>query len=113
MVLSSSIKAPAPQLDYVLDPFGNQLDLVEYASQAFEASAPVKILIGRVTPIVREPVGRLPSGRIVTPLGDTAMALDPIGGQGANNGNKMARNLVESIIARKDLPFNAQWMTET
>jgi len=41
------------------------------------------------------------------------MALDPIGGQGANNGNKMVRNLVESIIARKDLPFDAQWMTDT
>jgi hypothetical protein len=27
----------------VLDPFGNQLELVEYATQAFEASAPVKI----------------------------------------------------------------------
>jgi hypothetical protein len=78
-----------------------------------ELADPNGWLIGRVTPIVREPVGRLPSGRIVTPLGDTAMALDPIGGQGANNGNKMARNLVESIIARKDLPFNAQWMTET
>jgi Styrene monooxygenase A putative substrate binding domain len=70
-------------------------------------------LIGRVTPTVRKPVGRLPSGRVVTPLGDTAMSLDPIGGQGANNGNKMARNLVEAIIARKDLPFDAQWMTET
>jgi hypothetical protein len=78
-----------------------------------ELADPNGWLIGRVTPIVREPVGRLPSGRIVTPLGDTAMALDPSGGQGANNGNKMARNLVESIIARKDLPFNAQWMTET
>ena len=41
------------------------------------------------------------------------MALDPVGGQGANNGNKMARNLVESIIARKDQPFDAAWMTET
>jgi Styrene monooxygenase A putative substrate binding domain len=78
-----------------------------------ELADPNGWLIGRVTPIVREPVGRLPSGRIVTPLGDTSMALDPIGGQGANNGNKMARNLVESIIARKDLPFDAQWMTET
>jgi hypothetical protein len=70
-------------------------------------------LVGRVTPVVRNPVGRLPSGRIVTPLGDTAMALDPIGGQGANNGNKMARNLVESIIARGDRPFDEAWMTET
>ena len=70
-------------------------------------------LVGRFAPTVRKPVGRLPSGRIVTPLGDTAMALDPVGGQGANNGNKMARNLVESIIARKDRPFDAAWMTET
>jgi catechol 2,3-dioxygenase-like lactoylglutathione lyase family enzyme len=31
------------RVNYVLDPFGNQLELVEYASQAFEALAPVKI----------------------------------------------------------------------
>jgi hypothetical protein len=78
-----------------------------------ELADPYGWLVGRVAPTVRKPVGRLPSGRIVTPLGDTSMALDPIGGQGANNGNKMTRNLVESIIARKDLPFDAQWMTET
>lgn len=70
-------------------------------------------LVGRLTPTVRKPVGCLPSGRVVTPLGDTAMALDPIGGQGANNGNKMAKNLVESIVARKDRPFDEAWMTET
>jgi hypothetical protein len=31
-------------------------------------------LVGRLAPTVRKPIGRLPSGRIVTPLGDTAMA---------------------------------------
>jgi hypothetical protein len=30
-------------VNYVLDPFGNQLELVEYTTQAFEAAAPVKI----------------------------------------------------------------------
>jgi hypothetical protein len=78
-----------------------------------ELADPNGWLVGRFAPTVRKPVGRLPSGRIVTPLGDTAMQLDPIGGQGANNGNKMARNLVESIVARQDRPFDAQWMTET
>ncbi|WP_437968399.1 styrene monooxygenase/indole monooxygenase family protein [Sorangium sp. So ce260] len=68
---------------------------------------------GRVVPAVRKPVGRLPSGRIVTPLGDTAMSLDPIGGQGANSGNKMARNLVECIVQHGDGPFDADWMTRT
>jgi catechol 2,3-dioxygenase-like lactoylglutathione lyase family enzyme len=31
------------RVNYVLDPFGNQLELVEYTTQAFEATAPVKI----------------------------------------------------------------------
>jgi catechol 2,3-dioxygenase-like lactoylglutathione lyase family enzyme len=31
------------RVNYVLDPFGNQLELVEYTTQAFEAAAPVKI----------------------------------------------------------------------
>ncbi|QRN99188.1 oxidoreductase [Archangium violaceum] len=70
-------------------------------------------LVGKFAPTVRKPVGRLPSGRLVMPLGDTAMSLDPIGGQGANNGNKMARNLVDCIIAHQDRPFDADWMTDT
>ncbi len=78
-----------------------------------ELSDPLGWLVGKFTPTVRKPVGRLPSGRIVTCLGDTAMSLDPIGGQGANNGNKMARNLVECVLAHGDRPFDAQWMTAT
>ncbi len=70
-------------------------------------------LVGKFAPTVRKPVGRLPSGRVVTCVGDTAMALDPIGGQGANNGNKMVRNLVECVVAHGGRPFDAQWMTET
>ncbi|MEZ5670498.1 MAG: VOC family protein [Alphaproteobacteria bacterium] len=31
------------KVNYVLDPWGNQLELVEYERQAFEADAPVKI----------------------------------------------------------------------
>jgi hypothetical protein len=69
--------------------------------------------VGKFAPTVRKPVGVLPSGRIVAAVGDTAMALDPIGGQGANNGNKMVRNLVESVAAHGDQPFDAQWMTDT
>jgi hypothetical protein len=69
--------------------------------------------VGKFAPTVRKAVGRLPSGRLVTPLGDTSMSLDPIGGQGANTGNKMARNLVESIVARGEQPFDEAWMTAT
>jgi hypothetical protein len=70
-------------------------------------------LVGRVTPTVRRPVARLPSGRLVTGVGDTLMLMDPIAGQGANNGTKMARHFVERVVARGDLPFDEAWMTET
>ena len=55
----------------------------------------------------------LPSGRAVMSLGDTAHSLDPIGGQGANNGNKMARNLVECVAERGEGPFDDGWMVAT
>jgi 2-polyprenyl-6-methoxyphenol hydroxylase-like FAD-dependent oxidoreductase len=70
-------------------------------------------LIGGVTPTVREPVGRLPSGRVVMPIGDTAMSLDPIAGQGANLGNKLVRHVVAAIAAAPDARFDAGWMTQT
>jgi 2-polyprenyl-6-methoxyphenol hydroxylase-like FAD-dependent oxidoreductase len=74
---------------------------------------PLGWLTGRIAPTVRKPVGVLPSGRVVTPLGDTAISYDPIAAQGANSGVKQARHLVESIVARGDRPFDEQWMTET
>jgi 2-polyprenyl-6-methoxyphenol hydroxylase-like FAD-dependent oxidoreductase len=70
-------------------------------------------LVGAFTPEVRQVVGTLPSGRNVMALGDTAQSLDPIGGQGANNGNKMTRTFVEAIAARGDRPFDADWMRQT
>lgn len=70
-------------------------------------------LVGALTPTVRSPVGKLPSGRVVTGVGDTLTTLDPIAGQGANNGYRMARNLVQSIVRRGDADFDAAWMSET
>ena len=67
-------------------------------------------LVGALTPEVRKVVGTLPSGRHVMALGDTAQSLDPIGGQGANNGNKMARVFVDSIVERGERPFDTKWM---
>lgn len=71
-------------------------------------------LMGAVTPTVREPVGRLASGRAVMPLGDTAISMDPIAGQGANLGNKAAHHIVDAIAATPpDTAFDAAWMTAT
>jgi 2-polyprenyl-6-methoxyphenol hydroxylase-like FAD-dependent oxidoreductase len=78
-----------------------------------ELADPDGWLVGGVTPTVREPVGRLPSGRAVMPLGDTAIALDPIGGQGANLGNKLAHHIVAAVAAAPSATFDADWMTRT
>ncbi len=85
---------------------------VEWAAD-IELADPDGWLVGSVTPTVREPVGRLPSGRVVMPLGDTAISLDPIGGQGANLGNKLAHHLVGAVAAGPDATFDAGWMTRT
>jgi 2-polyprenyl-6-methoxyphenol hydroxylase-like FAD-dependent oxidoreductase len=82
-------------------------------AEPFTLADPNGWLVGAITPTVRDPVGKLPSGRLVTGVGDTLMALDPIGGQGANNGTRMARHLVQAVNARGDRPFDAAWMTET
>lgn len=70
-------------------------------------------LVGAFTPEVRQVVGTLPSGANVMAVGDTAHALDPIAGQGANNGNKMARTVVSAIADQVDGPFDADWMRAT
>jgi 2-polyprenyl-6-methoxyphenol hydroxylase-like FAD-dependent oxidoreductase len=82
-------------------------------SADIELADPEGWLIGGVTPTVREPVGRLASGRVVMPLGDTAISLDPITGQGANLGNKLVRHVVAAIAAAPDARFDAGWMTRT
>lgn len=70
-------------------------------------------LTGRIAPTVRKPFATLPSGRIVAALGDTAISYDPVAAQGANSGVKQARHLVDSIVARGDRDFDAQWLSDT
>ncbi|HYF65335.1 MAG TPA: styrene monooxygenase/indole monooxygenase family protein [Herpetosiphonaceae bacterium] len=70
-------------------------------------------LIGEITPTVRHPVGRLPSGRVVTFVGDAGMAFDPIGAQGANTGIKMARHITQAVARHGSAPFDAPWMQAT
>ena len=67
-------------------------------------------IVGEVLPSVRGPVARLPSGRSVLALGDTAVSMDPCAGQGANNGARMVRSYAESIDARGDQSYDEEWM---
>lgn len=77
---------------------------------SMELADPLGWLVGAVTPAVRNPVARLDSGNVVMALGDTAISYDPIAAQGANNGIKQARQLVEDVLDNEKRPFNASWM---
>jgi flavin reductase (DIM6/NTAB) family NADH-FMN oxidoreductase RutF len=71
------------------------------------------VLTGRVTPVVRKPVGALPSGRAVLGMADAVVLNDPITGQGSNNAARCAEIYLESILERGDKPADAQWMQHT
>jgi len=68
-------------------------------------------LTGAFPPTVRAPFGKLPSGALVIPVGDTSIAFDPIGGHGGNNASHHARFLADEIAARNILPFDESWAT--
>ncbi len=70
-------------------------------------------LAGGYTPVVRHPVGRLPSGGAVLGMADVVVANDPITGQGSNNASKCAASYLDSILERGDEPFDARWMEDT
>jgi 2-polyprenyl-6-methoxyphenol hydroxylase-like FAD-dependent oxidoreductase len=70
-------------------------------------------LTGAITPTVRNPVRMTASGRPIVPLGDAYMSFDPLGAQGANVGNRLAKVLVEGIEARAGEPFDAAWIRRT
>jgi hypothetical protein len=70
-------------------------------------------LAGGYTPVVRRPVGELPSGHPVLGMADVVVANDPITGQGSNNASKCAASYLDSVLARGAAPFDRDWMRET
>jgi hypothetical protein len=50
---------------------------------------------------------------VVTFVGDAGMSFDPIGAQGANNGNKMARHMTQAVSAHGSRPFDEEWIRST
>jgi hypothetical protein len=80
---------------------------------AMKLADPLGWLVGKVVPIVRQPIATLPSGRVLAALGDTVISHDPIAAQGANGGMKQARHLVRKIADRGSMPFDQEWVVST
>jgi flavin reductase (DIM6/NTAB) family NADH-FMN oxidoreductase RutF/2-polyprenyl-6-methoxyphenol hydroxylase-like FAD-dependent oxidoreductase len=70
------------------------------------------VLRGAITPVVRRPVGALPSGAHVLGMADVVVLNDPLTSQGSNNAIKSASFYLEAITAH-DGDFDAGWMQRT
>lgn len=70
---------------------------------------PKSWLSGAVTPTVRRAVGRTSSGRPVLAIGDTAIAVDPVAGQGAQNALVQVVELVAAAAAHQG-PFDEEFL---
>jgi hypothetical protein len=70
-------------------------------------------LSGRYAPVVRYPVGQLPSGGIALGMADVVVANDPITGQGSNNASKCAATYLKAILDHGDRPYDAEFMRAT
>jgi 2-polyprenyl-6-methoxyphenol hydroxylase-like FAD-dependent oxidoreductase len=75
-----------------------------------EPNGPLDYLKGRITPVVRDPVGTLNSGAKVLAMGDTAVTNDPIAGQGANMAAHCAAAYQRTILEQGDRPFDEEFM---
>jgi flavin reductase (DIM6/NTAB) family NADH-FMN oxidoreductase RutF len=70
-------------------------------------------LVGRLTPVVRRPIGTLPSGAKVLGMADALVLNDPITGQGSNNAAKCAAIYLQSIIELGQNEVTLSWMQTT
>ncbi|MFK0248693.1 styrene monooxygenase/indole monooxygenase family protein [Amycolatopsis azurea] len=90
-----------------------QFPWVEESLAGARPSGPLDALRGRVLPIVRDPVGTLPSGAKVLAMGDTAVTNDPIAGQGANMAAYAAAVYERRILDHGDRPFDEAFLRGT
>jgi hypothetical protein len=100
--------------------FTRMLDLMrQYVPWEYERCGSVELTDDRATltggypPVVRRPVGVLPSGGQVLGMADVVVANDPITGQGSNNASRCAAAYSRSILDRGDRPFDGAWMDST
>lgn len=67
-------------------------------------------LVGGITPVMRQPIGVLPSGTPVLGGGDVVCRMDPGGAQGANSAAHCAVRYAEAILNNADGTYDPTWM---
>ncbi|PWV54472.1 styrene monooxygenase/indole monooxygenase family protein [Chitinophaga sp. S165] len=109
--LSSNKASVREQFEYIRDVLrdlcADVYDKIRYA-ELLEG----ELLKGAVTPYVKKPVGKLPSGRVVMALGDALAVYDPLAAQGLNAASKAAHYVATRIIENDGRPFNEAWIND-
>jgi Styrene monooxygenase A putative substrate binding domain len=108
-----NVKTPEQHLECSLDILKKFYPWEAERSKNAELTDPNGILSGRFPPVVRKPIGRLPSGALVFGLADAVVLNDPITGQGSNNAAKAARIYLKRIVDNDTKPFDGAWMQKT
>ncbi|WP_329569762.1 styrene monooxygenase/indole monooxygenase family protein [Kitasatospora sp. NBC_01266] len=105
------VKEPAEHLRLTLDLMKTftpwEYDRTSGGVELTDAGA---TLAGRYAPVVRRPVGELPSGGLVLGVADVVVANDPITGQGSNNAAKCAAVYLQAILDHGEQPFDREFM---
>ncbi len=70
------------------------------------------VLRGAISPVVRRPVGTLPSGAPVLGMADVVVLNDPVTSQGSNHAIKSASFYLDAITGHRGA-FDATWMEQT
>lgn len=109
----AGITDPAEHLTVTLDLMERHTPWEYARARQVELTDEQATLRTSVTPVVRDPVGRLPGGTPVLGVADAVVTNDPLTGQGANSASDCAISYLDSIVTRAELPFDEQWMRHT
>jgi hypothetical protein len=103
---------PEEHLQRILELMRTFLPWEYERSRHAQLTDPGGSLMGGYTPVVRRPVGELPSGNVVFGMADVVVANDPITGQGSNNACHCAETYLKEMVAH-DGPYDRAWMERT
>jgi flavin reductase (DIM6/NTAB) family NADH-FMN oxidoreductase RutF len=106
------VRTPAEHLDRLRDLLAAHFPAEHERLRDAELVDDRSVLHGRITPVVRRPVGLLPNGAPVLGMADVVVLNDPLTSQGSNNATKSASFYLEAINAHEGA-FDAGWMQRT
>jgi len=81
--------------------------------QNIQLSDNKSFLKGAYQPIIRKPIAKLKSGKLIFGMGDAIVLNDPIAGQGANSATRCAKIYLDAILDHDDEIFDEAWMLST